>query len=390
MKRTLLSLTLPVGVALLVTSCATGKLHLAPHAGVAALPDERPLYSIFAVGDAGEDNAQSKEVLAHFTEMATRAPQPATALFLGDNLYPAGLAPKEDHARYTEGASLLRRQVEALDNFPGSVFYLPGNHDWNEFKPGGLAAIRRQGEFIHNLRRANVQLYPMDGCSGPVAVELSGDLVLFIIDSQWWIQDPSGEPGINDGCDTKTKEAFLQSLRQMIRQYGRKQIVIALHHPPESRGLHGGYFTFRDHVFPLTHLANWLYVPLPLVGSIYPWYRSLIGHSQDLRNKRYRSLADALFEATQDLPNVLFLSGHDHSLQYLRDNQRHIIISGAGSKQNAVAKGKHLVFGHQAGGFVVLDFFSQRRVGLRIYEVGEADGGLQLVFDRLIIDPSAN
>jgi hypothetical protein len=37
-----------------------------------------------------------------------------------------------------------------------------------------------------------------------------------------------------------------------------------------SNGIHGGYFGIKQHIFPFTDMKKKLYIPLPVIGSIYP------------------------------------------------------------------------------------------------------------------------
>jgi hypothetical protein len=110
-------------------------------------------------------------------------------------------------------------------------------------------------------------------------------------------------------------------------------------------------------------------MPLPVVGSIYPWYRTIIGHPQDQKHPVYKAWRDGILKSVEGLQNVIFLSGHDHSLQYLRSYQHHILISGAGSKQNALAKGGELRYGHKIGGFMAVHFYQDNSVIMEVYEV---------------------
>src|SRR5436309_11924013 len=32
--------------------------------------------------------------------------------------------------------------------------------------------------------------------------------------------------------------------------------------------LHGGHFGWQDHIFPLRNIKPWLWIPLPLIGSV--------------------------------------------------------------------------------------------------------------------------
>ena len=366
--------------AFIFSSCATGKLYINASNDTQAEPGtEVPIYTIYALGDAGENNEQAKTVLNALADQSADDTQPGLVLFLGDNIYPAGLSTPSETKERQYGEALLKSQVDALSAYRGEIVFIPGNHDWNEFKAGGLEAIKREGEFLQSFGLTNLSLKPTDGCGGPFVKELTPNAVLFIIDSQWWIQDWDKEPKMNEGCAIKSREAMVNRLKALFEEYHDRQILIAMHHPLESRGPHGGYFSFRDHVFPLSKVVDWLYIPLPVIGSLYPWSRQIIGHPQDENGKAYKEMKESIFELALD-HHVIFLCGHDHNLQYLKHAGQSILVSGSGSKQNALADGKDLVFGHKAAGFMILDFYQDGKIDLSVMETGERGEELKLAF----------
>ena len=64
-----------------------------------------------------------------------------------------------------------------------------------------------------------------------------------------------------------------------------------------SGGVHGGYFGWRDHLFPLRSIRSSLWIPLPLLGSLYPTARLEGISSQDLGSRAYQRLIAALRRA---------------------------------------------------------------------------------------------
>ncbi|MEO6132779.1 MAG: metallophosphoesterase, partial [Saprospiraceae bacterium] len=152
----------------ILMSCASGKLMLnAPGDPIQEQPQEEPAFTIYALGDAGEINHQSKAVLAELNAITSDDHQEGLVIFLGDNIYPAGLPAEDDPEENQEGKNILSRQVQAIKNYKGQIIFIPGNHDWNEFKTGGLEAVKREGDFLDQVDPSHVRFLPKNGCGGP-------------------------------------------------------------------------------------------------------------------------------------------------------------------------------------------------------------------------------
>src|SRR3978361_2353884 len=90
-------------------------------------------FKIFLVGDAG-DHEESGETLINLRKELLYNPNSAV-VFLGDNSYKSilwGLIPFGykgfDSTRNT--IEKINSQLALLDQYQGSAFFTPGNHDW--------------------------------------------------------------------------------------------------------------------------------------------------------------------------------------------------------------------------------------------------------------------
>ena len=231
------------------------------------------------IGDAGnvsDTSAQNHAPLLMLKKELAAENEKATVVFLGDNIYPNGLR-KKNHRKRADSEYRLNAQLDVLKGFPGKSFFVPGNHDWNGGKKnGGLKSVQRQEKYIqHYFKGQKAKLHPSDGCGDPKKVKLNDKMTLIFLDSQWWIQDWDELNKINKGCEVKSRAAFLEALEELILQNKNKQIVLLMHHPLISNGNHGGHFSGKQHIFPFTKLNKKLYLPLPVLGSIYPLHTKM-------------------------------------------------------------------------------------------------------------------
>ncbi|MEI9809300.1 MAG: hypothetical protein WDO16_16330 [Bacteroidota bacterium] len=252
------------------------------------------------------------------------------------------------------------------------LFFVPGNHDWKKGKPGGLAQMQNQWEYINKLGLPNVQVLPGNGCPGPVDVQVGDKAVIVFMDSQWWLQQGE-KPGVESDCDFKTEDEVITALKDIIGAYPDKLIVLAMHHPFYTHGKHGGYFTLKQHIFPLTEASPNLYIPLPVIGSIYPIARGVFGNIQDTRHPQYKNMIKQVEEVMKQHPNIIHAAGHEHGLQFLMQDSIPYIVSGSGSKTTQLKKGKNTLFKDTENGFAVVEITTDGKVSVKIYTVASND-----------------
>jgi hypothetical protein len=291
-----------------------------------------------------------------------------TVLFLGDNIYPAGLQDEELY-NYDDGKAALDSQLAIADGTPAKIFLIPGNHDWDDGKRSGWEGVIREQLYVDFFSgKPNAQFLPKDGCPGPVEVNLGNDVTMILFDSQWWIH-PFDKPTIESDCDCKTKEEILTQLEDIIARNSKKFVIFACHHPFRSNGIHGGYYTLKQHIFPFTDAIKKLYLPLPILGSVYPIARSVFGTPQDLPHPNYTNMVNEISKVAKAHRNLVFVAGHEHNLQLIQDSSFSYIVSGGGCKTGRVSKSKRAPYVAQETGFVVLEISTNKNVRTSYYTV---------------------
>jgi hypothetical protein len=327
---------------------------------------------IVVIGDAGSFHKDAHGNDRHYVVSAVKKTIPidekTTILYVGDNLYYTGL-PDNALKIYDVRRQVLDSQMDIALGTKAKVYFIPGNHDWDKMQADGWEAIKREQEYIDTAgNRNNVYFYPKEGCPGPVEISINKDIVLILMDSQWWLHEYD-KPGIESDCSAKTPEQVIAELQDIVERNSQKLILFAEHHPLKSYGIHGGYYTWKQHIFPFTDANPKLYIPLPIIGSIYPITRSVFGTPQDLPHPDYQNMIAALQGVLKEHVNVIYLAGHEHDLQLIKDSTSYYVISGAGTNKSRVGKNKNLLFGKQQYGFMVLTVSSHKNVNFSFYTV---------------------
>ncbi len=331
------------------------------------------LERIVIIGDAGSFHKDAQNHDRQFVVDAVRKTIPldekTTILYVGDNLYYTGL-PDDALSTYDIRRQVLDSQLDIALGTKAKVYFIPGNHDWNKMQPGGWEAIKREQQYIDGQGVGkNVEFFPKDGCPGPVEVDVNDQVVIILMDSQWWLHLYE-KPGIESDCGAKTKEEVVSQIDDIISRNTGKLILFACHHPFKSYGIHGGYFTLKQHIFPFTDANPGMYIPLPVIGSIYPITRSVFGTPQDLHHPTYQNMITDLQSVLKQNSNVIYVAGHEHNLQLIKDSSSYYLISGAGTNKTRVShNAKHLLYGAQQYGFAVLEVSKNKYVNFSFYNV---------------------
>jgi hypothetical protein len=368
-------------LALTLAGCS----HLSPYSrpGLSPAPTLAPAgdqlrQRVLLIGDAGKPQ-QGEPVLRVLEQWAGQTPGRTTVVFLGDNVYEKGvLAP--EHPGHAQSAGYLQAQLDAVRRSGARAFFVPGNHDWGKGGEGGRAALARQEELVRRELPGSGGLWPAAGCPGPAALDLDG-LRLIALDTQWWLQR---EPVSAAHCPCPDSAAVLAELARLLASAGDRQVLVLAHHPLATHGPHGGFLDWRDHLFPARRLHRRLWVPLPVLGSLYPLTRKLRPSPQDLASPPYRAMRAALRGVLSRHPPLLYAAGHDHNLQVLEGDaaSAFYLVSGAGAavKMTAVTHGDDTLFAHLHPGFMAVDLLRDGRVLLRAVEPGPG-----VVFSRWLL-----
>ncbi|WP_241738086.1 metallophosphoesterase [Hymenobacter polaris] len=367
-------------------------------------PDStRIRYSVFLIGDVGSPilvDRGGEPSLNFLHQQLLAAGRRSATVYLGDNIYNQGMPPTDAYDRKTAEAR-LRAQLDVFRGTKGEKYMVPGNHDWIQGIKGGAEQMKREQDYAEYYLASDSAAFaytgdfivPRGSCSGPYEIRLRDDLVMIALDSQWFLTDPANRP-VGDACGASTPDEAFAQIEQIIKDNQDKHILLVAHHPMYSDGIHGGYFTFADHVFPLSIVSKYAYLPLPIIGSIYPLARMYGGIAQDIAAPVYQAYRKGLLDIMARYPNIIYANGHEHNLQYFEnpDVQGYFITSGSGCKTQHVKPGAggDALFSDKEKGLAKLNYYDDGQVWVEYLVPNDADQGKtarrvyrQQVYDKL-------
>lgn len=352
-------------------SCATTEAQYGSRAAGSVLTAKKvdPLFTVFLAGNGGgyENRPEQKTIFHDLSQRISSAGSKSSLIWLGDNIHPSGL-PDTNASSHRKSLDKLMAQLSVTRNFKGGTIFIPGDRDWENDKETGLS---RQRKVIEGSKDG-VRMYPVNGC-GIHSSTLSDELALITIDSQWYLENWDKNPTINEDCNIRNREEFFLTLEEAIHTNQQKTVLIAMHHPIISNGEHGGQYSLRDQLFPFR-----TDVPLPGIGSAWNFIRKTSGlYRQDLQNKKYRELTNRIRTLIAHKPNILVVSAHDESLQYIKNHGISQLISGSMSVQGAARAIGKQDFSFGGYGYAQLDVCKDREAWISFY--GLKQGKVQLI-----------
>ncbi|MBC7448331.1 MAG: metallophosphoesterase [Hymenobacteraceae bacterium] len=363
----------------LAAGCATNKPpYYAPEQRAwaqTALPDTSELaYTVFLIGDAGSpDPAEPIIELLKRQIHESSAVERSSVIYLGDNIYPVGMPP-EDAPTRKEMERRMNTQLDILKGYRGERYMVPGNHDWGQGSPDGLQRNAYEEQYVEKYLRSQDSILvlggdtyvPSDGCPGPFEVKIFDDVVLIAINSQWFLHQFERPYGPNNACDVASEDEFFARLDDLLAKHRGEHVMVVAHHPILSAGIHGGYFTLADHIFPLAIVNKYALLPLPIIGSVYPFSRKYGGVSQDISFPAYQAYKNGLEAIFKKYPNVVYATGHEHNLQYIEGPNYHHIVSGSGCKTQHV-RDDYGNFNYKEKGFARVNYYKNGDVWVEFW-----------------------
>jgi hypothetical protein len=297
-------------------------------------------------------------------EKLERAGEDAAVVFLGDLLPCCGMPLVSDPAREDAERRLLDL-IEAVRGFPGRVVFIPGDHDWGRdgiAGDGGWRALLRMEAFIEEeLGRGNV-FRPDDGFPGPDEIQLTRDIRLVALNTQWMLTE--GGRATGDFGDMEVREVY-------------------------SNGRFGGDYHPKGHLFPLTLGWQGAYVPLPIIGTMVMAIAGNSGDEQYLSHTQNRWMRETLDRALLNHEDFVYLSAQDYSMQHFwtrkLNRSQHYLVSGSAARSEWTSTANRALFASSERGLMSLSYYEDGSIWADAWAM--VDGGAEQIYEASLRDP---
>ncbi|OAB81460.1 ShlB/FhaC/HecB family hemolysin secretion/activation protein [Cochleicola gelatinilyticus] len=314
-------------ILLIFSACGSYEPQTLANVKTVSNASKDPIHTFYIAGGAG--NAITSEVKTQqlLQSYLDKAKKESTLLYVGDYT-------SEVNENEAINKALLQKHLDLTKNFKGKTYFTLGDNEWASFDAETIEWVENYIK-DNDIKRTEVE--PNNVC--PLEYrEISDNLDMILVDSQWYISNWDRVEDINRKCtDITTRRRFVEELEGAIKDARGKNLIIVMHHPLFSNGTYAS-----------------------AIGGFSPKYGNF---------DRYYDLRIQVSSLAQELDNVTVVSGHDESLQYLKGGGIHQIISGSmgGTKIANLGKGDITAMGgqikfegqyaHPKEGFAVLNYF---------------------------------
>ncbi len=327
------------------------------------MPDTPLKYSVYLLGGFGEKKEFAPEVFNMLNHHREKADTNHITVFLNDDVTGKGIPPATDATR-KKSEDQLDAKLEYLKNDKGRIVFIPGDeYNIRKKKKRHEAELRARQYVEQKLGKKNIFL-PEHECPGPQELELTDDLTVVPLNTTYWTLEKEDR---NKDCELKNFSDWMDEVKDVLDNNQRKNILVLGHHPLLNAGNYGGFYSLKQHLFPLTDLNKKLYVPLPVIGSLYVFLRSGIGTNRDIAHPCYKKMRKSLIRTVREFNNVVYASGHENNLQYWKYNKVDFIITNSSNDVEYAARPKRANFTYSERGFTKISYLQNGEVWLEIY-----------------------
>ncbi|KAA1246804.1 metallophosphatase [Aquimarina sp. RZ0] len=278
--------------------------------------------SIFVTGNTGNSNDYTilQQLIADSKNVDN-----STLLLVGNTV------PKKGFQLSAEKG--IAHQLTVLSDYDKHTVFIPGKNEWAK---KGRKGVRELEKYIQ--KNSKSKFYPDKGC--PIKKkDISDNVVLITLDSQWYLENWDHQIYLNEECDIKNRSLFFLEFTSLLKKAQDKIKVIAIHHPVFTNTKQGFF-------------AN-------VSGT----------SSQDFQNKQYRILRNKIITIARQQENVIFLSGKDENLQYINKYGIPQIISGASNTTKKSKKASEGDFVSTKNGYARLDIHKDGKAIVHFYSI---------------------
>lgn len=297
-------------------------------------------YEVYLVGDIGaNDNLVLSDIVDLIKTQLRESDIKQSVIFLGNSISENGF-PEEEDPEYEKMDQQIDHCVEVLKDYTDKLFFIPGNSEWYDGQDYTSTALSNVEDYIESKVDGRNIFVPSHGCGEPKLVDLTDDLALMLIDSQWILEGDRSDERSRAQCEIDYEENLIAYMKEKLSKCKNKNVIVAAHHPVFSNGKTGGNYGWSSNL-----------LPAPIIGSILTVIKKVNGGQQKFSHPQYQTYRNVIDEVLDDHEGIIFASAHDKNMQYELQDKNHYVIAGSGAAVDYVREGGNVDFAYMSQGF---------------------------------------
>ncbi len=314
-------------------------------------------YELYLVGNIGaaSNNLSQVDIVELIKSQLKKDGIKRSVVFMGNSFSESGI-PDTETAEFQKIDLATEKCIKLLKDVTDKVYFIPGDGEWYDGHDYTVSALQHVEDYIEDKVGGKNVFSPSNGCGEPQVVELTEDLILLLMDSQWILQGDDSDERKRSGCEIDNELELVTYLQQVLAKNKNKNVIITAHHPVYSNGKAGGNYGVASHL-----------LPLPVLGSIITGVKKISGGKERFGHPQYEAYRAAMNLTLSNFEGVIHASAHDQNLQYHNKNQNHFVVAGSGSDIDFVRKGGTADFAAMKQGFAKITHTKDLELWLEFY-----------------------
>lgn len=335
-------------------------------------------YTVVLMGGFDYQHSTTEESFKLLKEHINPSDTNHAIVYLNDRVYRNRNDKKKDLEK-TLARKKLDEQLNYLQSDKGKLIFIAGREKASKRK---YYTSEKVHDHIEKKLDGRKVFYPKDGCAGPDEVHLNDDLLLIPVNTSYWLWKQKKD---HPDCEPETNVEWIANIKEVIDENQRKNILVAGHHPAINLGNNGGWFSLKQHIFPLTELNKNLYIPLPVVGTLYPIIRIAMGTKNDRAYPPYNKMRKDFVRTFLGYKNLVYASGLEKNFQYFKYSGQDYIITNSSSETSFTGTIRSK-FTYEANGITKMTYLENGEVWMEFIVPDKENPGGEVVYRKRIKD----
>lgn len=305
-------------------------------------------YRVFSIGNTANLNEDTTFFIALKNQLSS-SNEKKILLINGDLI--------KNNDNLTRDSLRVYKMLRILSSSKNTqLIVLPGDRDWSNSGKNGLKTVKKVEKWAESDAFKNVKWVLDKGCPGPETIALDSNLLLMLINTQWWNHPHEKPTTVDAECAIITKKDFVIEFENALAETEEKNLIIA------------GHFSLIES--PNPSFKNY-FLPFPVLGSFVTAFHQNIGGKQDVVNERFDKIRKTMLNRMSVKSGVVYLSANDFNIQINKENENYFINSGLPTKSKKSVTSNLANYSSKKPGITELVYYQNGKITTNVYTFSE-------------------